>query len=121
MASDNPEDAPEVAKTSAEDRKAVSALASLNDDASPQARGDVDQAAVSAAMKKLGGGAGGKGEISLPIRKNVKIDQADVSLLVGCPFGLRWVGVARRMGGLTKADRPAGSVKNEGDRAVESA
>lgn len=81
MASDHPDDAPEVAK-SAEDRKAASALASLNDEASPQARGDVDQAAVSAAMKKLGGGKGGT---SLPIRKNVKIEQADVALLVGCP------------------------------------
>lgn len=85
MASDHPDDAPEVAK-SAEDRKAASALASLNDNndaASPQARSDVDQAAVSAAMKKLGGG---KGTTSLPVRKNVKIDQADVAILVGSFF-----------------------------------
>ena len=79
MASDHPDDAPEVAK-SAEDRKAASALATLTDEASPQARGDVDQAAVSAAMKKLGGGKGG---VNLPVRKNVKIEQGDVALLVG--------------------------------------
>lgn len=78
MASDHTE-AEETVK-SAEDRKAASALATLTDDASPQARADVDQAAVSAAMKKLGGGKGGA---NLPIRRNVKIEQADVALLVG--------------------------------------
>lgn len=79
MASDRPEDAPEETPKSAEDRKAASALANLNDEASPQSHGDVDQAAVSAAMKKLGGGRGG---VNLPVRGNVKIDQGDVALLV---------------------------------------
>ena len=97
MASDRPEDAPEETPKSAEDRKAASALANLNDEASPQSHGNVDQAAVSAAMKKLGGGKGG---VNLPVRGNVKIDQGDVSLLVSLllplspsiPTSLRLVG-----------------------------
>lgn len=80
MASDHTE--AEDTLKSAEDRKTASALATLTDEASPQARGDVDQAAVSAAMKKLGGGRGG---VDLPIRRNVKIEQGDVALLVGFP------------------------------------
>ncbi|SPO02152.1 uncharacterized protein DNG_04825 [Cephalotrichum gorgonifer] len=78
-ASDHPEEIPEDTRKSAEDRKAASALANLNAEPSPQGNGNVDQAAVSAAMKKLGGGKGG---VSLPIRGNVKIEQADVALLV---------------------------------------
>lgn len=85
MASDRPDDAPEETPKSAEDRKAASALANLNDEASPQSHGNVDQAAVSAAMKKLGGGKGG---VNLPVRGNVKIDQGDVSLLVSLLFTL---------------------------------
>lgn len=85
MASDRPDDAPEDTPKSAEDRKAASALANLNDEASPQSHGNVDQAAVSAAMKKLGGGKGG---VNLPVRGNVKIDQGDVSLLVSLVLAL---------------------------------
>lgn len=85
MASDRPDDAPEDTPKSAEDRKAASALANLNDEASPQSHGNVDQAAVSAAMKKLGGGKGG---VNLPVRGNVKIDQGDISLLVSYALAL---------------------------------
>jgi hypothetical protein len=67
---------------SAEDRKAASALAKLDapqDEAGP-AR-DVDQEAVSKAMKSLGGSSG-SGEKQPAPAKNVKVDQADVALLV---------------------------------------
>jgi NACalpha-BTF3-like transcription factor len=67
---------------SAEDRKAASALASLddiaNDDAAASAR-NVDQDAVSKAMKTLGGGSAAARKDAKP---TVKVDQADVALLV---------------------------------------
>jgi len=66
---------------SAEDRKAAAALSKLDarDDESAQA-GSVDQEAVKNAMNALGGGAGAKAEV-----KKVKVDQADVALLVCFP------------------------------------
>lgn len=70
------------AAKSAEDRKAASALASLdaaNDDAAANGK-QVDQEAVSKAINSLGGAgaaAAAKKEV-----KNVKVDQADVALLV---------------------------------------
>ncbi|KAI9171863.1 hypothetical protein HJFPF1_01354 [Paramyrothecium foliicola] len=70
------------AAKSAEDRKAASALASLddaNDDASASAR-NVDQEAVSKAMKTLGGAAGAAARKDA--KTAVKVDQADVALLV---------------------------------------
>ncbi|PKS12722.1 hypothetical protein jhhlp_000930 [Lomentospora prolificans] len=79
------EDETPVAK-SAEDRKAATALANLDARDESAAASNVDQDAVSAAMKTLGGGAAGAGagaSKGLPVRnKNVKVDQADVALLV---------------------------------------
>ncbi|KFA74092.1 hypothetical protein S40288_03805 [Stachybotrys chartarum IBT 40288] len=82
------------AAKSAEDRKAASALANLDaaDDTS-SSNAKVDQEAVSKAMKQLGGGGsagtaakagtGGAAANAPPApRKNVKVDQADVALLV---------------------------------------
>ncbi|KID87512.1 hypothetical protein MGU_05544 [Metarhizium guizhouense ARSEF 977] len=68
---------------SAEDRKAASALASLdaaaaNDDAAGR---DVDQEAVNKAMKSLGGAKSAPVPAAAPA-KIVKVDAADVSLLV---------------------------------------
>ncbi|KFG82634.1 hypothetical protein MANI_003708 [Metarhizium anisopliae] len=67
---------------SAEDRKAASALASLdaaaaNDDAAGR---DVDQEAVNKAMKSLGGAK--SAPVPAAPAKSVKVDAADVSLLV---------------------------------------
>ena len=64
---------------SAEDRKAAAAMASLDfrsDDAANM--NAVDQEAVSKVMKSLGGGTAAKKEV-----KKVKVDPADVTLLVG--------------------------------------
>jgi len=81
------EDVP--AAKSAEDRKAAAALSKLDvhrddDDAAP-AR-EVDQEAVSRAMDSLGGdaAAGKKIEEKKDVKK-VKVDPADVALLVGFP------------------------------------
>jgi NACalpha-BTF3-like transcription factor len=67
---------------SAEDRKAASALASLdaagNDDAAGK---EVDQDAVNKAMKSLGGVKSTQTPAAAPA-KNVKVDAADVNLLV---------------------------------------
>ena len=77
------------AAKSAEDRKAASALASLdasNDDAA--AGRDVDQEAVNKAMKSLGGGAAAASSktnasaAKAAPAKNVKVDAADVALVV---------------------------------------
>lgn len=90
---------PTAAAKSAEDRKAAAALSSLDsapDDAS-SSRNNVDQDAVNKAMKNLGAvaagsatgasslsgpAAQGQGASALPIRKNIKVDAADVALLV---------------------------------------
>ncbi|KAI0839277.1 hypothetical protein F5Y06DRAFT_31170 [Hypoxylon sp. FL0890] len=73
------EDEVQTTAKSAEDRKAAAAMASLDargDDASTS--NAVDQEAVSKAMKSLGnGGAAEKKEV-----KKVKVDAADVALLV---------------------------------------
>ncbi|KAL7620856.1 hypothetical protein AAE478_009854 [Parahypoxylon ruwenzoriense] len=73
------EDEVQTTAKSAEDRKAAAAMASLDargDDATPQHA--VDQEAVSKAMKSLGSGAATeKKEV-----KKVKVDAADVALLV---------------------------------------
>ena len=64
---------------SAEDRKAAAALAKLDaprDDDAAAAR-DVDQEAVSKAMKNLGGASAAEKDV-----KKVKVDAADVTLLV---------------------------------------
>jgi hypothetical protein len=87
MADEQPNDVEDVpVAKSAEDRKAASALAKLDargDDvaaAAAGAEGQIDEKAVSEAMRSL---AGDKG--SLPVRaaaKNIKVDPADVTLLV---------------------------------------
>lgn len=72
------EDPQPIAK-SAEDRKAASALASLDaDDSTSTAQ--VDHEAASAAMKALGGAK--PKSVAKPAAKNVKVDPADVTLLV---------------------------------------
>ncbi|KHN97715.1 uncharacterized protein MAM_04730 [Metarhizium album ARSEF 1941] len=67
---------------SAEDRKAASALASLdaagNDDAAGR---DVDQEAVNKAMKSLGGAKSAPATASA-LAKSVKVDAADLGLLM---------------------------------------
>ena len=80
---------PSAAAKSAEDRKAANALANLDaaDDASASSssRANVDQDAVNKAMKNLPGGsaaAASSASGSAPARKNVKVDAADVALLV---------------------------------------
>ena len=78
---------------SAEDRKAASALANLDstlDDASATNKNNVDQDAVSKAMKNLGGGAASAAAAASKTttttapapKKAVKVDAADVALLV---------------------------------------
>ncbi|KXJ91221.1 hypothetical protein Micbo1qcDRAFT_175458 [Microdochium bolleyi] len=76
----------DTAAKSAEDRKAAAAMASL--DARDDAAGgsaSVDQEAVSKAMKNLGGGGGGSAAAAAKAQeanKKVKVDAADVALLV---------------------------------------
>lgn len=73
---------------SAEDRKAATALSSLDtprdDDSAVK---DVDQEAVKKAMNRLTGpnSDGKKVEVKKEVKKVVKVDQADVALLVS-PF-----------------------------------
>jgi NACalpha-BTF3-like transcription factor len=68
------------AAKSAEDRKAASALASLDASNDDSSAANVDQEAVSKAMKALGGGAGAAPKAAA--KPAVKVDQADVALLV---------------------------------------
>jgi hypothetical protein len=68
---------------SAEDRKAAAALSKLDtrgDDEAAPAR-EVDQEAVSRAMNSLGGGAGKKSDDKKEVKK-IKVDAADVALIV---------------------------------------
>ncbi|RCI11943.1 hypothetical protein L249_4602 [Ophiocordyceps polyrhachis-furcata BCC 54312] len=86
------EEVPATAK-SAEDRKAASALASLDanhhdDDVAAASAKNLDRDAVDKAIKRLGGAAaaasapGAKTAAAAPSAKNVKVDAADVTLLV---------------------------------------
>ncbi|KAF4589392.1 hypothetical protein GQ602_003281 [Ophiocordyceps camponoti-floridani] len=87
---DADEEAPAAAAKSAEDRKAASALASLDanhdDDAANASAKNLDRDAVDKAIKRLGGAAaaapGAKTTTAAPSTKNVKVDAADVALLV---------------------------------------
>jgi hypothetical protein len=90
------EDEVPVAK-SAEDRKAQAALSSLDaprEDESSTTK-DVDQEAVRKAMDRLAGKGATNGVLTkkeaekkeAAVKKNVKVDQADVALLV-CPCSL---------------------------------
>lgn len=79
------EDEVQATAKSAEDRKAAAAMASMDardDSAGGSGAGSasVDQEAVSKAMKNLGGGGGGGG--AQEVNKKVKVDAADVALLV---------------------------------------
>ncbi|TVY25842.1 hypothetical protein LHYA1_G006197 [Lachnellula hyalina] len=84
------EDEVPIAK-SAEDRKAQAALSSLDaprDDDSSTTK-DVDQDAVRKAMDRIAGKGAANGvltkkedETKVAVKKNVKVDQADVALLV---------------------------------------
>ncbi|KAF6838574.1 hypothetical protein CPLU01_02375 [Colletotrichum plurivorum] len=62
---------------SAEDRKAASALASLDARGDDSSEDKVDAEAAQKAIKGLGGATAAKQEV-----KNVKVDAADVALLV---------------------------------------
>ncbi|RDA95448.1 hypothetical protein CP533_5467 [Ophiocordyceps camponoti-saundersi (nom. inval.)] len=85
------DEVPAAAK-SAEDRKAASALASLDanhdDDVAAASAKNLDRDAVDKAIKRLGGAAaaasapGAKTAAATPSAKNVKVDNADVTLLV---------------------------------------
>ncbi|KAH7153141.1 hypothetical protein EDB81DRAFT_882087 [Dactylonectria macrodidyma] len=75
------EDETQTTAKSAEDRKAASALASL-DAHETASSNNVDHDAVSKAMKKLGGGSKAKNTAAGSSTKNVKVDPADVALLV---------------------------------------
>ncbi|KAH6681057.1 hypothetical protein F5X68DRAFT_26176 [Plectosphaerella plurivora] len=69
------------AAKSAEDRKAASALASLEDGDDAGAGNAVDAEAAKKALGNLGG-ADSADKKALPVRSNVKVDAADVALLV---------------------------------------
>lgn len=83
-----------VAAKSAEDRKAAAALSSLDAPREEESAGtkDVDQEAVRKAMERLGGsattnGAAAKNDTETKVvKKTVKVDPADVTLLV-CLLG----------------------------------
>ena len=95
----DPEDDPPIAPKSAEDRKTAAALSSLDkrgdedDDGASGAKSQLDQEALGKAMSRLevggskkSGESAGKGkeakEGEVVRRKAVKVDQADVVLLV---------------------------------------
>ncbi|KAM3458510.1 hypothetical protein MY5147_007971 [Beauveria neobassiana] len=75
---------PSTVSSSAEDRKAASALANLDshDDAAATSSSSVDLAAVNKATKGGGSGSGSGSSSSAAAYKNVKVDAADVALLV---------------------------------------
>jgi len=83
-----------VAAKSAEDRKAAAALSSLDAPREDESAGtkDVDQEAVRKAMERLGGSASTNGAAAKKdtetkvVKKTVKVDPADVTLLV-CLLG----------------------------------
>ncbi|PVH79324.1 hypothetical protein DL98DRAFT_589560 [Cadophora sp. DSE1049] len=78
---------PAVAK-SAEDRKAAAALSSLDTPRDDESAGkDVDQEAVRKAMERLGGAGAPNGTVTKKdeqkvVKKTVKVDPADVTLLI---------------------------------------
>ncbi|KAG4425068.1 hypothetical protein IFR04_001838 [Cadophora malorum] len=78
---------PAVAK-SAEDRKAAAALSSLDTPRDDESAGkDVDQEAVRKAMERLGGAGATNGAVTKKdeqkvVKKTVKVDPADVTLLI---------------------------------------
>jgi hypothetical protein len=88
---------PQAAK-SAEERKAAAALSSLDasrEDDSASTK-NVDQEAVKKAMDRLAGNTAAAGEVKKKedakkeVRKAVKVDQADVALLVSVFLLLEW-------------------------------
>lgn len=98
MSSASASDQPPPLPKNAEDRKAASALASLDTPsdaaATPSSNDNVNSEAVSQAMLKLGGGQDNKSEkpaaaaassaaaAAAVKKKNVKVDAADVALVV---------------------------------------
>lgn len=76
-----------VAAKSAEDRKAAAALSSLDTREEESAGKDVDQEAVKKAMERLGGSGATNGVVAKKneqkvVKKAVKVDAADVALVV---------------------------------------
>lgn len=81
-----------VAAKSAEDRKAAAALSSLDTRDDESASKDVDQEAVRKAMERLGGAGATNGTVAKKdeqkvVKKTVKVDAADVALLVSLLWG----------------------------------
>ena len=112
---------------SAEDRKAAAALSSLDakdDDDSAAQKPDVDQKALGDAMSRLQVAGKGKetGENKAKtegeVKKKVKVDQADVALLVS-PLLISAVLGGAEANGLV-AGRRVGTEQGQGYGAVES-
>ncbi|RSM10216.1 hypothetical protein CDV31_007292 [Fusarium ambrosium] len=75
------DETPSQTAKSAEDRKAASALENLDAAETPSTAQNVDADAVNKAMKTLGG-AKSSSSTATASHKNVKVDPADVALLV---------------------------------------
>lgn len=76
--------APESVPSSAEDRKQEAAMSSLDANADTNTATKVDKDALGKAMQGLGGDASGKkDEKPVEQKKVVKVEAADVTLLVG--------------------------------------
>lgn len=76
-----------IAAKSAEDRKAAAALLTLDNRDDESTSKDVDQEAVRKAMERLGGSGAANGTVAKKdeqkvVKKAVKVDPADVTLLV---------------------------------------
>ncbi|KUJ09654.1 uncharacterized protein LY89DRAFT_690106 [Mollisia scopiformis] len=76
-----------IAAKSAEDRKAAAALSTLDNRDDESSGKDVDQEAVRKAMERLGGAGATNGVVTKKdeqkvVKKAIKVDPADVTLLV---------------------------------------
>ncbi|RSL88188.1 hypothetical protein CEP51_001840 [Fusarium floridanum] len=76
------DETPSQTAKSAEDRKAASALENLDAAETPSTAQNVDADAVNKAMKTLGGAKSSSSSAATASHKNVKVDPADVALLV---------------------------------------
>jgi len=119
-------DAPDVLPANAEDRAAAQAMSSLDarpdEDAAPKK--ELDIKALNDAMKNLGAAQGeGKSAVAAGTKKDeapkklVKVDQADVALLVSTTFVL-WEFVSDGLGSL---GGPARYVQGQGNGVAKSA
>jgi hypothetical protein len=99
--------------SNAEDRKAAEAMSKLEDrgDDDGTAQKEVDAEALGKAMKNLAMGA--EAAKAAELKKKVKVETADVTLVVSCP--------AVHGQALTLGDGPAGYEQGEGDGSAEDA